>query len=389
MTFGVKAEFEVEYETEIDRNGDILDSLALETALSVAFAYDPSRSFRGFIELEISGDALALSPEGKGADASLEIEQAYLYLSRIGGSRFSFQIGRQRFNDEREWLYDRELDAARLYYEYSDLLIEMSASRENLVLRDIFGDTQKSDFSNYLIHARRRFSSKSQAAGYAILRDGSGGESRLYLGVQSHGRIQRAIEYWLEAAHMGGSDGTSKASGFALDVGALYKPDAPFNPSVTVGFAFGAGDGDTQDGVNKNFRQTGIQDNSDKFAGVVNFKYYGEFLNPELSNLYILTLGIGIKPTKRSSIDLVYHRYLQHKASDRFRGAGIDLNPSGTSRDIGSAVDIIIGYEELDNTDISLKFGYFSPGEAFSPHSAGAFVAAIELQCALRKLSRR
>jgi hypothetical protein len=37
----------------------------------------------------------------------------------------------------------------------------------------------------------------------------------------------------------------------------------------------------------------------------------GERLDPELSNLLIFTGGIGIRPTRRSSIDLVYHHYLQ------------------------------------------------------------------------------
>ena len=62
------------------------------------------------------------------------------------------------------------------------------------------------------------------------------------------------------------------------------------------------------------FRQTGIQDNNDKFGGVTSFKYYGELLEPELSNLHILTAGIGRRFGRRMSLDLIYHNYRQDEA---------------------------------------------------------------------------
>ena len=37
-----------------------------------------------------------------------------------------------------------------------------------------------------------------------------------------------------------------------------------------------------------------MQRNRGKFNGVVSFRYYGEVLDPELTNLRILTLGIGL-----------------------------------------------------------------------------------------------
>ena len=75
------------------------------------------------------------------------------------------------------------------------------------------------------------------------------------------------------------------------------------------------------------------------------FLYYGELFDPELSNLLILTAGTGINMTEESSIDIVYHYYLQHKASDELRDAGIDAEPDGESKRLGSEIDLIIGYE--------------------------------------------
>jgi ABC transporter transmembrane region len=44
--------------------------------------------------------------------------------------------------------------------------------------------------------------------------------------------------------------------------------------------------------------------------------------------------SVGIRPTRRSSIDLVYHCYLQHKASEDTRDAEIGACPSGRSKPV-------------------------------------------------------
>ncbi len=83
----------------------------------------------------------------------------------------------------------------------------------------------------------------------------------------------------------------------------FYEFDHKLKPSVTLGYALGSGDDASTSDVDESFRQTGLQDNSAKFNGVTRLKYYGEVLNPELSNLSVLTAGVGIRPSPRSSID--------------------------------------------------------------------------------------
>ena len=87
-----------------------------------------------------------------------------------------------------------------------------------------------------------------------------------------------------------------------------------FADNQTFGVAFGSGDNNRRDGVDRNYRQSGLQDNNARFAGVTSFKFYGETVEPELSNLLIGTAAIGVRPTPRSSVDLVYHYYAQHRA---------------------------------------------------------------------------
>ena len=109
---------------------------------------------------------------------------------------------------------------------------------------------------------------------------------------------------------MRGREGSKKIRGIGFDLGATYQFDLPLKPSVAVGYAFGTGTADPKGLVDKSFRQTGLQENEDRFHGVTSFKYYGELFDPELSNLMIFTGGIGIRPTRNSSIDLVYHYYI-------------------------------------------------------------------------------
>jgi alginate production protein len=150
-------------------------------------------------------------------------------------------------------------------------------------------------------------------------------------------------------------------------------------PSVTVAYAFGSGDGNPDDRVDRRFRQTGLQENEARFNGVTRVKYYGELLDPELSNLLIFTGGIGIRPTRRSSIDLVYHYYLQDKVSTSIRGAELDADPSGISKRLGSEIDLVVGYEELRDIDLKWVLGYFIPSKAF-PKADGSLFVNFEVE---------
>ncbi|MGI6657130.1 MAG: alginate export family protein [Desulfobulbus sp.] len=106
-------------------------------------------------------------------------------------------------------------------------------------------------------------------------------------------------------------------------------------PSLTVGYALGSGDR-KGGSVNRTFRQSGLQDNTCRFNGVEDFQMYGEVLDPELSNIGITTLAVGIRPSARSSLDLVHHLYRQDVGvSGRLPGARIRARATGKSRDLG------------------------------------------------------
>jgi hypothetical protein len=80
-------------------------------------------------------------------------------------------------------------------------------------------------------------------------------------------------------------------------------------------------------------------------------------------------------------VDLVYHYYLQHRAAATLRDAGIEAEPSGKSRHLGSGVDLILGLQEIyDRLELKAVLGYFAPGSAFPDRQGGAWVVRTEVQ---------
>jgi alginate production protein len=382
LTFGAEVELEFEFEQNFDLNDAENDDLAILTPeLSLAFSFDPSRHFQAFVNFELLKDFALAEPETRERPVILRLTQAYISFRELADGRLSLQLGRQRFDDEREWLYDEELDAVRVFYRWSNLALEASVSRRDLVKRNLFNGQDLERINNYLIYGTYALTKGADIAAYAFLRDDRSPdrERPLFFGLHSSGEIIDDFDYWLELAHVRGRDGSRKIRGIGFDLGASYQSDLPWRPAATVGYAFGSGDSERRGGVDRSFRQTGLQENEDRFQGVTSFKYYGELFDPELSNLQIFTAGIGIRPTRRSSIDLVYHYYLQHKAADEIRDTSIDADPTGRSKRLGTEVDLIIGYEEIRNLEMKLALGYFIPGQAF-PKADNAFFVGVEIE---------
>ncbi len=373
VTFGGKLKLEY----ELDKNFDLDDARGdgrstIEPKLSVAVSVDPNSTFQAFLNLELFRK-FALEEEGKkrARRTELELKEAFIAFKELGDG-LSFRVGRQRFVDDRQWLYDEELDAARAFYRVARLSLQASASRKDLVDRDLLNGESRERINNYLLYGRYALGTGIDIAGYGLVRDdrSAAREDLAFIGLHSSGEIVDNLDHWLELAYARGREGSKRTRGIGADAGATYGFDTLLRPSVTIAYAFGDG----------GFRQTGLQDNSGRFKGVVNFKYYGELLDPELSNLSIFTGGVGVRPTRRSSIDLVYHYYLQDDASTRIRDSEITARPAGRSKRLGSEADLILGYRELRNVTAKLALAYFIPGNAFPAGTDSGFLANIELQ---------
>jgi hypothetical protein len=156
----------------------------------------------------------------------------------------------------------------------------------------------------------------------------------------------------------------------------------PARTFLTLAYAFGSGDANPNDGEDRNFRQTDLQDNEDRWGDVTRFKYYGELFDPELSNLDIFTAGIGIRPISRASVDVVYHLYRQDKAATRIWDSDLRTRPNGRSDKLGSEVDLVVGYRQREGSRLTLELvlGYFMPDEAFPASAADAFFGNVQFK---------
>ena len=103
-------------------------------------------------------------------------------------------------------------------------------------------------------------------------------------------------------------------------------------------------------------------------------------VDPELSNLRIATVGTGIRPTDKTSLDLIYYNYRQVEASTLMRDSEIDLDPDGHSTDIGYEIDLVFGYRIKPHHKGNVIVGSFHPGNAFRNDVDNALFVELKLQ---------
>lgn len=377
---GLTIHYEGEVEYALSRNPDlnksVKDDLALlTTEIAAVVDYEPNSWFMARLkltlnrELELDAD----EPRKELRRTSLNVDEANVKFGDVFDA-FAIQLGRRKFEDDRRWLYEVSMDAALVSFERDEFLAEFSVSRRRLVDADILLVDPRDRINNYILFLEYGGIRGVTLDGYTVFRDDRDNRegSPFLMGLRSMGTIVEGLDHWAEIAHVRGRDRSRKLRGYAFDVAGTYRLNLPLNPSLSLGYAFASGDTDANDDCNEAFRQTGLQTNKHKLAGIPQFKIYGEAFDPELSNLRILTVGIGSRPTRTFSIDLVYHHYGQDAVADELRHTAVELkpnqDPSRRSRDLGNEFDVVIGFRDMlgiENLGLDLRAGYFLPGRAF------------------------
>lgn len=313
--------------------------------------------------------------DGRVERADGRLGETWVRWNDAFGVPLELSVGRQDFDDRREWLYDQDLDALRLAWRPRPYALDLSVST---VLAD--GSRRDEDYVNWIAYLSREDGGRHLAAYVVDRRDGSAADdSPIFFGARALGEWLPDSESWLDLGLVKGFRGDVDLDGFGFDVGSTWSPDwlGPFD--VTAGWAFGSGDDPATTEQNEAFVQTGLQDNNDRWGGVTSFRYYGELLDPELSNLSVATLGVGVRLARRTSLDLVWHAYRQDVAADRLRDSALDERPSGADRELGTELDLILGCRELASFDVELVGAWFRPGAAF-PGGDDAFLVKLQLR---------
>lgn len=381
LNVGARVDLEYQREDNFDLNKAAADDKWFwEPRLRLALSYAPTPMFTLLFDVETARRMVDDERNRAQNETRLELKQAYLSINEpVKG--LTVQLGRIRFKDPREWLYDEELDGGRIFYTFSKYAVEASVSQKND--RDFLhgGDSAQDDattdesVTNFVLIGKYLPIRDIEIHAYGFLRDDRtlANESPLFLGIHSHGEPFQNFQYWLEAALVRGESGTRDIEGAGFDVGFTYELRGALRYNATIGYAFGSGDDNPNDGKDKSFRQTGFQENEDKVGGIRRIQYYGELLDPELSNLHILTTGAGIRTLKKHcSLEFLYHLYRQDKVSRNLSVAGRDttelnVDPNRGSvqdKDLGQEFDVVAAYRG-EHIRTKLALGWFDPGDAF------------------------
>lgn len=392
------------------------DSLRLNQQLELEFLYDLADTIKVFLEVKpfYRTELYAEDDHPEKDDKGLKRGETWIYLEDLFGSDLSLQLGRQGFDDRREWWWSEDLDAARIYYKKRKLRLELGVAQE--LAKDSFErgdiDPEEDDLLRVLGRAtwkwarRQRLGlfflyqddhSRTEPVGSIVDRDkeDESDADLFWIGLRARGRWKDPslgrFRYWLDTAYLTGReksidydslDGASivderlkyTVSGWSMDAGVSWRTRFPLKPRFTLGYALGSGERDSDRRADKSFRQTGLQKNKGRFWGVNSFRYYGELLRPELSNLHVLTLSLGLPLLKDSSVEFVYHRYWQDHTAPFMRNARIQARPLGKDNDIGQEWNVVVGIEEWRHVELDLVAALFRSGNAYgslSGESAG------------------
>lgn len=374
LSFLRRSNRDLEYGREDDRN-------RVETTFDLATKVTPHTDIEMFTEARLTDRRFFSDADGQtDKEANVRLRRGYILWRSVLFPSIDLQVGRQRFADSREWIYDENLDAVRLTLNKDLFALELSVSSNLLDPED-----PEDRIRNYVAYATYESGRKDKLALYWIARNDPSAEDRdpAFVGLSLKGIFFEDQKYWLDFASVLGRDGPVKLRGFGADLRWTSLFDLWMEPSVTLGYAFGSGDPNPLDEVDRSFRQTGLQDNQGKFNGGAKFKYYGELFDPELSNMRIGTIGLGISPFRKSSLDFVYHSYslvYSHpKPNNRLRDVGIKKRPSGESKDLGHEVDLIAGLKMTSLVRMEISAAAFLPGKAF-PGSDNAYSGELTVR---------
>ncbi len=392
---GINSRFRKDFRLDPHRDDD---RFKLEASFQLELFYRIASNV--FLFAEMTGDSNTEIYRQGGRDRSvsrrLRRGETWLFWGDIAGSGVSFQVGRQNYQDAREWWWDENLDSVRVYYNQAFFHTELAVAQRVAVLgtNQQRIDPWKQDVLRVLSRTRWEWAAKQIAGLFflhrqdysqtgnvgRIVRQGAvdPSDSNLtWVGIRSLGKLDfdelGEAKYWLDTAWVGGKeivfnyedvdDGLQRIdsidrrhiNGWAVDVGVTLETGLPLNPSFTLGYAF----------ASKQFRQTGLQDNNNRFNGVDRFRYYGELSRPELANLHIGTLAAGIPVLNNSSVEFLYHYYHQVNERDTLRSLRISADLTGNSGDIGHEWDLVIGLEEWQHLELEFVAAMFRAGAAY------------------------
>ncbi len=316
------------------------DRRSVQTTADVSLAVKLriSEAIVGFAHLELSEQHRTYAGTRHGARRRLKVKEAQLSFALSDHHRLS--VGRLRFSEPRRWAMDAAGDGVHIGYKTNTWGWEAAVFQEAFADRGLYG----------FAHLQRY--AKTRVQGIYGLLEKVGDARRFHFAGYAQARLG---SQYVNDAYLAGVVGDG-AGGLAADVTVTRAFAATkFNPQWTVGFAFGT------DG----YVEPRLSSHKAKEGGQAQFKRFGTVFQPELTNLAVATAAIGLRPSRKFSIDLRAHAYAQLNASTIAPAARVSGRTTGRSRHVGHEVSLVGAWRPRKKSKVEFGVGVFKPGRAY------------------------
>lgn len=380
--YGGRLQIDVFHEEDFDLDADSRDRVMRLRPQARGTVFYDGNKLSGLVTLNFSHREFFVDQDSSRDNVTdLILDEVHLTVKNVV-RRLDVTLGRFQLKDERNFLYQRVLDGIRFDYRWQRGSAYFTVNSRDVFPRNLIDEPEQDRVINYIFYADQEVARGHKVAGYFVLRDNTDVDKDrpIFLGLRASGKLAERLTYWGEFSVMRGTTPDAmgaplKNRGVGFDLGGTFEFDAPLRPSLSLSFAMGGGDGNSADSKNKTFRQTGIgglAQNRGILNGTTFFNYYGELLQPNLSNIAIVTVVAAFRPWAKSSVELIFHNYRQDVAApslgfneDPEFVSGLDPSPNGMSHDVGREIDLIAGYKEIPGLELELALSVFFPGQAF------------------------
>ena len=335
------------------RRDDRVNDRLEERALYIGFVgrADLGNGVLAFAHGEAEVKSKTTQNRSYGLRASWTTKEAFLSFKLNEDARIT--VGRMRFSDLNKWVADAAVDGVHYGHKSKNGISEIAAF---VGVDDVT--------SHYLMFHHGRVNGKIRYGALTLLeKDGS--EKRLHLSGYAKSSPTKRATYEASVGLVAGDAANSQPSGIGFDLRTTQKLGSyNLNPQLMLGFAAGS----------KGFRQPTIHSNKTYNAGQAQVHRYGYVFQPDLSNLAVGSFAVGIRPSRKLSVDLGLHTYAQLSKSTTGPIARVSGATTGESSFLGTEISLAGAWRPNKSSKVEFGIGHFNPGPALKDQSSATRV---------------
>ncbi len=314
--------------------------------LGLAARIEPFDGWIGFTHLEAEATQRETHKSGT-TTKKIHVKEAV--VSHKLDERSTFSVGRMRFSDARKWKTDASVDGVHYGFKGKDLTLDLAA----------FAGTRKNNGRYALAHVSK-FNETRMLGGFAIFETREG-EERAHISGYWSDKQSETLSCTLNAGVVVGDAANGRKFGFAADARVIKKlSDQEWNPQLTLGLAAGS----------EGFQQTELHSNKTYDYGQTQFNRYGYVYQPQLTNMAVATVGVGIRPSRMFSLDLTVHAYAQVEKMAGMPAARVSGETNGEHAFVGTELSLVGAWRPTKKSKLEIGLSAFLPGPAYKNRGA-------------------